>query len=211
MSGVTLTIAVLTGRRPDLLAKTLDTFTTHHPDIWESASRTVFHNSGDPATAEVLDRYRWQDRQTHHGELLGIGQASNRLSEQALDTGADYILRLEDDWLADPVDWLNDAVDLADRFGQVRLRRLSETRATRCLICRKPIRWVQDGGHLATADAHYTYNPTLMSRDQFAAVLPHKDERDDRRRFHGRPIAQHVPGVFAHAEGRSLRRNGGAR
>ena len=208
---MTLAISVLTGQRPDLLARTLETFATHHRQIWESATRTVFHNSGDPETAEVLDRYQWHDRAIHLGGLLGIGAASNVLAEQALDTRCGYILRLEDDWYADPIEWWDDALQLADRTGQVRLRRLSETRATRCLICRQAIRWRELGGHLVADDAHYSYNPTLMRRDMFASVLPHVDERDDRRRFHGHPISQHVPGVFAHAGGRSLRKNGGAR
>jgi hypothetical protein len=209
---VSLTIAVLTGRRPELLAQTLASFVEHHRDIWEAATRTVFHNTGDEPTSQVIDAYTWHDRETHAGPLLSIGQASQRLGAQVADAGTDYVLRLEDDWEAKPGDWWDDAVDLLGRVDQVRLLRGRSSR--RCKVCRSTIVWRSTKrGHKVTRDAHYTHTPSLMRTGQFLKLFPYRDEPDAMRRFHGHPVAHLQPGVFDHLGGgsKSLKKNGGRR
>jgi hypothetical protein len=195
---VTLNINVLTGRRPDLLEKTLDSFATHHPDIWESAVRTVLHNGGDPQTAAILDRYEWHDRHTTD-RLLPIGEATTLLTARSAAHGTDLMLHLEDDWRAEPADWWDQAVAALDAGAdQVRLRRSNEQVSPRCLVCRK------------TGHRHFTFNPTLTYTETWTALLPVASERDAMRKFHGRHAAQLQPGVFTHIGGKSsLRTNGG--
>lgn len=207
---MSLTIAVLTGRRPELLQQTLDSFVEHHSHIWDDARRTVFHNSGDVETAEVLDRYVWHDRRIHEGGLLPIGEASQVLAGQV---DSEYVLRLEDDWQACPVDWWDDAVALLDVAGQVRLRGSSEKVSPKCQSCRQPLNWQQHGKHRVSDHGHYTHNPSLMRTKDFLALFPYQNERVAGRRYHGKPIAQHQPGVFTHlgGDGRSLKHNGGGR
>lgn len=210
---MTVTIAVLTGRRPDLLTRTLDSFATHHRELWDTAVRTVLHNTGDAETVQVLDRFRWDDRQTTD-ELLPIGAASQLLGLQVADADTEYVLRLEDDWEASPVPFYHDAVALLELAGQVRLRRADERVMDRCAVCRKPFRWRQvGGGHSISNHGHYTHNPSLMSTDVFATLFPYTNEKEAGKRFHGRSIVQHTPGVFAHlgGDGRSLKKNGGQR
>lgn len=191
-----LTIAVLTGRRPDLLQRTLDSFTANHPDIWESATRTVLHNGADRPTAAILDRHDWHDRCTTD-RLLPIGEATTLLTERSAST--ELLLRLEDDWEAGPGIWWSDALDALDTGAeQVRLRKASEPVSPRCMVCRA-------AGHL-----HFTFNPTLTLTSTWKAMLPTVNERDAMRTFHGRHAVQLDPGVFAHIGGDdSLRTNGG--
>lgn len=208
---MTLTIAVLTGCRPDLLRQTLDSFARHHSHIWESANRTVMHNTGDAETADILDQHDWHLRRTTD-ELLPIGAASQLLGEQVRLTEPDYVMRLEDDYLAHPVDWWTDATSLLEQVDLVRLQRADERTKDYCVVCRHKTRWTYAPGAKIADDAHYTHRPTLMRFGVFDALFPYRHERDAMRKFHGRRSAQLVPGVFSHlAPGKpmSLRKNGG--
>jgi hypothetical protein len=207
---MTLAIAVLTGLRPQLLDTTLASFVRHHADVWTSAAKIVHHNTGDQETAEILDRYRWDVRRTVD-ELLPIGQASQSLGDAVRQIDASYVLRLEDDWEAHPGGWVDDAMQLLERVDQVRLWKGKTSR--RCLVCRRPVSWYPSDGHIVAKHAHYTHTPSLMKVDTFLGLFPYEDEREAMRKFHGRPVAVHVPGVFAHLGegGRSLKRNGGRR
>lgn len=194
-----LTVAVLTGLRPGLLERTLDSFVAHHQALWSSARRVVVHNTGDPATAKVLDRYRWHERETTD-RLLPIGEATALLNSLC---EGDITLRLEDDWQAHPVPI---PLDLLDDADQVRLRRTSDAVAPRCAVCRRRTAWERlDGGHLV-GHTHWTYNPTLTR----TAALVAGPERDAMRATHPATVVQHVPGVFSHIGDESLRANGGA-
>jgi len=205
-----LVVAVLTGLRPALLRRTLDSFALHHPDVWDAAARVVHHNTGDRDTAEVLDRYEWDVRNTVH-DLLPIGEASQRLGCAVRQVDASYVLRLEDDWQSHPGAWLEDAKQLLEQTDQVRLWKGKTSR--RCLVCRRPLSWSRAGKHLVSGHAHYTHTPSLMKTGTFLRLFPYKDEREAMQKFHGRPVAVHVPGVFTHLGGgqESLKRNGGRR
>jgi len=208
---VSLCIAVLTGRRPQLLAQTLDSFTRHHRRIWDGAFRTVLHNTGDPETAEILDRYRWDHRRTT-GRLLPIGEASQLLGQQVRDLEPDYVMRLEDDFLAHPADWWGTATGLLGQVDLVRLQLAAEPTKGRCGVCQTKVTWTRVAGGRIAVDAHYTHRPTLMRFDVFDSLFPYRNERHAMLKFHGRKSAQLVPGVFSHlAPGRplSLRKNGG--
>ena len=193
-----LTIAVLTGQRPQLLRRTLDSFATNHPDLWGSSVRAVLHNGGDPATSDILDGHQWDDRHTTD-RLLPIGEATTLLTLQAAEHDPDLMLRLEDDWEASPGDWWDDALSaLAAGAEQVRLRRTDDPVSARCRVCRR------------TDHLHFTFNPTLTLTETWVGLLPVANERDAMRKFHGRQAAQLEPGVFSHIGGDdSLRTNGG--
>lgn len=211
-----LTVAVLTGLRPALLAKTLAAMSEHQPDVWHQCVRVVFHNSGDRETSEVLDQYRWDERRTHTGDLLGIGAASVHLVELAGIVDQRYVLRLEDDWQADRTPFVEDSVALLESVGQVRLRKATERVMTQHRVTKQPIRWSRDpSGHRVTKRAHYTHNPSLMRTWDLVAMGPYENEieaavRFDRSRW---GVAQHEPGVFSHlgdrGAGLSLKWGGG--
>ena len=190
-----LTIAVLTGLRADMLQRTLASFTEHHREVWGNARKVVFHNAGDEPTGSILGRYRWDDRHMVTA-LLPIGQASQILAAMVPQDG--YVLRLEDDWEAQPGVWWDDAVKLLDGADQVRLRVATENVSPRCLVCR--------GDHL-----HFTHNPSLMRAETLHSLTPYTDERDAMRKFHGLRSVQLSPGVFSHIGGWSLKENLGGR
>lgn len=196
-----LTIGVLTGMRPDLLAQTLEAFSSRQPDLWQSAIKVVVHNTGDRPTREVLDEYEWDDRLTLHGELRSIAEASEQLLAVADDAGQEYFLRLEDDWEATSAAWWNDAVELLKKAGQVRLRRSDEKVLATHRVTKQQIIWKQQpSGHLWSRSAHYTHNPSLMRTADAVSLSGYSDEIDAARRYleAGWATAQLVPGVFRH-------------
>lgn len=196
-----LTIAVLTGQRPELLARTLSSFVRHQGAIWGDAVRVVVHNSGDEATAEVLSEYEWHVERTIIGELLSIGEASAHLLELVGEADSTYVLRLEDDWQVDATPFFDDSVRLLEDVGQVRLRKFHEPVLTSHRITKKPIRWVKhETGHYVTESAHYTHNPALMRTWDAVALGPYSDELHASRKFveAGWASAQHLPGAFRH-------------
>jgi len=212
-----LTIAVLTGLRPALLFRTLEAFEERQPDVWHAATRTVVHNTGDRATAEVLDLYEWDDRLELTGPLLPIAQASQHLIAQAALADRAFVLRLEDDWEVDRTPFWDEAVNLLGDARQVRLRKAAEPVMTRHRITKDPIRWREtEDGHLWAPSAHYTHNPSLMRTWDLVALSGYSDEIDAARRYHdaGWSTAQHVPGAFRHlgdrSENLSLKWSGGA-
>ena len=206
-----LTVAVLTGQRPELLTATLAAIAERQPDLWAAAAKVVVHNTGDRATADVLDAYPWDRRVTLTGPLRGIAEASQHLIKAAAEVDRRHVLRLEDDWICDGVDFYPDAAAILDdaelNVGQVRLRRAVEKVLPNHRVTRQPIRWRQlDTGHRWAPSAHYTHNPSLMRTWDYAAMAGYADEVDAARRYlqAGWSSAQHVPGAFWHAGDRSL-------
>jgi hypothetical protein len=196
-----LTITVLTGRRPALLEQTLRSMVERQSEVWHMATRTVVHNGGDRETAEVLDGYLWDDRKVLRGRLRSIGEASQYLLKQAAQADNPYVLRLEDDWEATSSVWLDDAVAMLSRSGQIRLRREDEKVMDRHRITREPIAWrTLANGHKWTPSAHFTHNPNLMRTWDAVSLAGYKDEVDAAERFHATGLAssQLVPGVFKH-------------
>lgn len=200
-----VTIAVLTGQRPELLSRTLDAMAENQPDLWAAAAKVVVHNSGDAATASVLDAHDWQARVVLDGRLRGIAEASQHLILEACRQDRRYVLRLEDDWIVDQTEFVDTSVRLLEsdlNVGQVRLRRSSEIVMAKHRVTKLPIRWRDTiHGHRWAPSAHYTHNPSLMRTWDNAALVGYSDEVDAARRFHaaGWSSAQHIPGAFAHA------------
>lgn len=212
-----LTVAVLTGKRPQLLERTLSSFVERNPLLWKDASRVVFHNFGDGASARILDRYDWHKREVRPNELLTIGQASQYLGALALSQRTRYVLRLEDDWLChDSPGWFESAVNVLEdpEVGQVRLQRHDEPTRPENMVTHEPIVWSDyPGGHQA-GNAHYTHRPSLMRSFDYSALFPYRKEHHAMRRFYQRGllVVQHRPGVFSHLGGDtlSLKRREGA-
>jgi hypothetical protein len=201
-----VTIAVLTGKRPALLEATLAALVTNQPELYAAAAKVVIHNTGDPETAEVLDRYVWDERVVLKGKLRGIAEASQHLIKAAALADRRHVLRLEDDWLVSSRPFYAEAAALLEdpelNVGQIRLRDASETVMVKHRVTKKPMIWRElDNGHLWAPSAHYTHNPSLMRTWDYAAMAGYTDEIDAARRFFeaGWSTVQHVPGAFVHA------------
>jgi hypothetical protein len=204
-----ITIAVLTGRRPHLLKRTLDAL----PDwLWASAHTIVMHNSGDDETAKLLSDYEIDLRYTCLDGLWPIGQASSHLFKLAQAERRSFTLHLQDDWLCHDQNggWLLTALRIFEerpRVKQVRLRKTSERVSINHLVDGQRVSWHQSDGYRWSRRAHYTLNPTLMRTEDLLTNI--EGERDGMRQFllAGHHIAQLTPGVFTHigGHGQSLR------
>ena len=204
-----ITIAVLTGRRPHLLKRTLDALPSW---LWDSAHTVVMHNSGDDETAKLLSDYEIDLKYTCLDGLWPIGQASSHLFKLAQAERRSFTLHVQDDWLChDQSDeWLLTALRILDgrpEVKQVRLRRVSERVSINHLVDGQRIHWNSADGYRWSRRAHYTLNPTLMRTEDLLTDI--ESERDGMRQFllAGHHVAHLTPGVFAHigGHGQSLR------
>lgn len=209
---MSLVVTCLTGRRPHLLERTLASVEAHQP-VLADAWWLVCHNGGDDATWDVLQQHRNLLSQvvvTPH--FMPVGQAASFLFHIALETKQVLLFHLEDDWEAEPSDWLVEAGELLQKGAfQVRVRHHEERVLTRHMVTNRRLNWKDHGWYRVTGDAHYTLNPSLLFLDDLRLGFPATSERDAQRKFWNagrRRVAQLVPGVWRHiGEGaESLRR-----
>lgn len=205
-------VTIVTGRRPQLLAATLDALQRNTPGLLESAYVSVLHNGGDPDTQHVLDGCDFINYRVMSADLMPVGVAAHAMLSTP--PPGRFSLHLEDDWLACTTvpGWLDRArhvLDTDPQIGQVRLRHTGDRVMAKHMITRRPIGWT-DGpaGHLVGV-AHYTLNPSLMRSEDTPKIWDAQNsEQGAQIAFTGTgwKTAQAVPGVFRHAgDGQSLR------
>lgn len=201
-------VTLLTGRRPLLLARTLESLRQYHPEILENFT-LVLHNGGDRPTAEVLEQHRDVLDLIVTSEFLDIGPAVSLLFRHALEVGEEHLLHLEDDWEATDADpFLSVAEAMLDDVFQVRLRWWRETTLPTHMVTGRRINWTGRPGNRITNDAHYTLNPSLIRLADVPKGFPATSEQDAQRRFWEagcRKVAQ-LPGTWKHIGTDSLRR-----
>jgi len=206
-------LLALAGGRAKLLARTLESFAARWPEQVRAAHICAFVNGADKPSRSVIEQAGWIDRTlTYESEVMSIGIATSIVvGAVAGHGGVDLVLHLEDDWETRTID--SDALARAaaimedQTVGQVRLRHRSEQCLARHMITQKPIRWRQGEEH-RRADAHFTFNPSLVRSAVVDRVFPARDERDAQRRFlmTGLDVIQLEPGVFAHIGSQNSRR-----
>jgi len=210
-----LGIGLLTGGRPDLLRRTVDTLRVACPGLLEESVVIALLNGDDPQTAKYLDGLPFLDEQVRHtGGVLPIGPAVSRLMAafgERREVGT--ILHLEDDWAADTATppWLERVRAILDEHpevGQVRLRHREERVLTHHMVTRRAIRWEHQPDFLLAPSAHYTLNPSLIRARDLPAIFPCRSEEDAQRHFlrAGFATAQWLPGVFRHIGAHRSRR-----
>lgn len=205
-------IGILTGHRPEMLARTLDSLPA---GLLESAYVIALHDGGDEATTEVLNIHRatidtLRTKRRPDGKMDTIGHNWSEIAELASEHG-DYLLMLEDDWQHISLDlsWLDQARAALDdpEVAQVRLRHISEQTRNRHMATRAPIDWMPHP-HGFIAEAHVTMNPNLMRMDDVRRLWPADGEAHMQRKAVSLGlscIVQLNPGAFVHIGTESLR------
>lgn len=188
--------SMLTGRRPDLLTKTLRALP------WKP---TVYVNDlpHDPQSAEIAANAGcrvegWEG-------WLGVQDSMTRIAAQVK---GDYWVHIEDDWqhtrpihLPDCVRFLEDHPEV----GQIRFRKMGDGASRRNYITRQRIEW--HGSGIVTGNAHATWNPSII-RSEDAALYPVSGEVEFMEKMAAKypKNASLLPGSFVHlGKGRSLR------
>jgi Glycosyl transferase family 2/Methyltransferase domain len=210
-----LAVSILTGGRPDLLRRTVESLIQSAPQLLSDSYVVVMVNGSDGETEAYVDGLPFVDRVlSHRGRRLPVGVSTSRLmAEVAGHLSARYLLHLEDDWATSTLDdsWLERACAILrtrPHIGQVRLRHRSQQVLQRHMVSGLPIGWEQDDGFLWARSAHLTFNPSLLRSTDLPRIFPCRDEADAQRRFlrTGFGAAQLTPGVFRHLGARrSLR------
>lgn len=202
-------VTVLTGRRPDLLRRTLEGLVRF--DV--PGKVTVLHNDdgSDEETVAVIEEFGFEWISTRR--YLPGAEATAVCGGIAVRSGYDFWLHVEDDWEATddiraPVEaavWL---LRNAPEVGQVRLRRRDDGAMATHYLDRHPIEWVPsavDG--VVVGRAHATWNPSVMRTVAAGNLLGVSGEVDFMVRMAEQwPLnGQADPGVFRHiGKGRSL-------
>lgn len=202
-------ITLLTGKRPKLLERTLDSVKKNQPELLK-ATWLVLHNGGDRETSEVLlDSGIPLEIETSES-FLDIGLATSLLFRLASSWKREYLLHLEDDWEASLGIFLPRAKELLEEAFQVRLRKASEKVLTRHMVTGRQLHWKPGFGAWLSTDAHYTLNPSLIRLGDLRFGFPASSEQHAQRKFHKagkRKVAQILPGIFSHTGGsESLRK-----
>jgi hypothetical protein len=201
-----LTVTVLTGRRPALLADTLSAVRKRQPDLLADAHLVVLANGNDRPTRDVIDQHADVIDELHTtDQLLTIGPALSLLADHAQRVGRPFWFHLEDDWRATSShDWVRQAADILNghpQVSQVRARLAAEPVMRSHRISRRPIVWEQRDGWRHAAHAHLTFNPSLIRTVDIPHGWPCTSEVHAMRRWltSGRQAAAQLdPGVFAH-------------
>jgi hypothetical protein len=211
-----LVITILTGGRPGLLRRTLDSIERHSAQVLAQAHVVTFVNGGDAPSLAMVRAKKWIDdvRVGQEGTILKIGPAVSALWKWAPLKDAKYLLHLEDDWECSG-EWMDPARTILEKdpqIGQVRLRRHVPKSAVGHAVMRyhmvtgRPLQW--DSRHIgdvkyAVSRAHFTLNPALIRVPIAEGLLPCGSEVDAAIKFHstGRIIAQWIPGAFGHIGG----------
>lgn len=211
-----LTVTVLTGRRPHLLARTLNSFVDHNPGVLDAARLVAMVNGSDQESLDVIAGFPVNVLLATE-TLAPIGEATSTLAEVAHKRPSRWWLHLEDDWESTgPVPFALAERILTDypEVGQVRLRRRDERVMSKHRVTRQPIRWMPRDGWVSAKSAHLTFNPALWRTADIPKAFPCANEVDAMRRWVAAGMhrtGQADPGCFRHiGDQESLRTNGGA-
>lgn len=211
MSAERVAVTILTGRRPAYLKETVHSFLHNAAGLARNGHVTLVVNGQDDETLEFVEGLSWVDdlRILPGPDVVPIGPAISDLYQAAVDSGRPYWMHLEDDWRCDGTGWLTAACKVLERerkVGQVRMRHLSERVLPYHMVSRKRIVW-KPRGRYRIADAHYTFNPSLVRLSSVRSVFPCTGEPDAMRKYArtDMKVAQLVPGAFRHLGEDSLR------
>ena len=173
-------ITILTCHRPRYLSRTLKALKEYVFDP-ELCRTRIFINGEEPATRGVVELYP-----DLFGEVisspdnLGQAPALNRLWSE---TGADWILHIEDDMVATRSGWLQPALQFLDRhprIGQLRLYPFWEIHhiSRHNLITKSPIEFYppevigEERFSRMIEPAHFAFIPSLIRTPALSSSLP---------------------------------------
>lgn len=195
-----MVITFLTGQRPELLKRTLQSIADNAPELF--THRVIaFNNSGDKPTTDVLKQFQIDEIIINHG-TLPIGAAISLLASKAYDSGQKYWLSCEDDWLCVNSNWLETAIEFIKEkdVSQVRLRLESEPVLKKHMITGEEIIWNEFETYKITDKAHLTFNPSLIKTADIPQIFPCTGERNAQKNWLDKmqKVVQLKPAAFKH-------------
>ncbi len=199
-----VTVALLTGGRPALLARTLGALERSLGVRLSKWAAVALINGGDNESLQVLRRHPWIKPEPRPGKVRPIGSALSSLMELAVGTERSYVLHLEDDWdCSDSGDWLDRGAHILATdagVGQVRLRSAREKVMKVSMRTGARIRWASAPDHRRSSNAHLTFNPNLMRTQDVSRIYPVAGELDAQAKFAALDldVVQLLPGAFRH-------------
>lgn len=196
-------ITFLTGKRPALLLRTLNSFTLYNQELLNNSRVIILNNGGDEETRDVIKHFPFVNEIIATPKVLGIGEALSTIASHITD--GDYWLSCEDDFECTRSGLENEVSILEDHpeISQVRLRRVDDGGLGYHMVTGKPLIWVQTDTY-KYAKAHRTFNNNLTRVSDIPKCFPCTGERDAQRKWYGNEmnfVAQVIPGYFKHIGG----------
>lgn len=191
-------VTMLSGMRPELLDKTLDSLPEYVLNHMEGLA-----NGGDEETRRIYEKYNVSYFTTP--KMLGTGAATSVLAQLALSSNKTYWLAFQDDWEFVTLDdlWLTKAKEMLSYSNLVRLRHFSDKVSGRNLHTKENY-ILEKIPHGLMGNMHWTFNSTLQRCETISKVYPCINERDAMRKAEQnglRVTSQLYPGCCKHIGG----------
>jgi hypothetical protein len=198
-------ITILTGNRPMLLRKTLQSLASRAPELIAQARVVALANGSDAPTLDILKKSGWVKDILQTDTLLPIGEAFSFLMKNSLGSSR-YVFHLEDDWDCCGMEneWWGRAVHCIEneRVGQVRLRYAKDRSMSMNALTHQTIRWEKRDDYVQVSkNAHFTFNPSLVPVTVMQGLYPCGSELDAMAKFSALSlkVARVLPGAFIHS------------
>lgn len=181
-------VAILTYRRPDYLAKTLETFIDKNGT--DMFIFLILTQNTDKETAGIISKYKnlWYEVYDWK-KTKGCAAGYTFIMNKAVSLEQPYVIHLQDDWRSDEafVPYVGEMVKLLmerKNIGIIRLRSIKAQVNSKNRITHKFIfyRWVSE--NVIAGNAHFTLNPTFARTDVIKRMLPVTRELDSMQKYH---------------------------
>lgn len=164
--GMTFALVVSTDGRKECLEQSMKSIEYYLPPV---DHKIIVNDSGDPEYSAWLDKSFPDFTCIHHSERLGLAGATRSAFQAAIDTGADYYFRMEDDFILQETVDLQTMGSLLSHFidlAQIAFKRQPVNEVERQaggFIETDPGRYWEANG-LVQHQVCFTFNPSLIPR-----------------------------------------------
>lgn len=206
-AGNTITVTMMTYNRPEYFRRTVESFASINNNLLKKVKLIILvQGDGDEGTKKVINSYRKVFTEIlRPGLNLGTAGGYSYLMEQAIATGCDYVLHLEDDWESRESleDYINDALFVLanhKNVGYIRLRSIREKTSYINLVTRRPIIYKPITQFVWVCNGHYTFNPSLIKTSVIRHIIPATSEASSEKKYEllGLCAAQLMANCFVH-------------
>lgn len=201
-----LSIAILTGRRLDLLQRTVKSLEATNSGLLNDSYVIIYLNGFDNQTDHFVRSLSYVDDYMYVASDTPepIGAAVSRMTDHVIGK-SDYHIHLEDDWECMSSGFIGRAQSILENhpeIGQVRLRHKAEPVMRFHMVSQVHHRWARKDGVLMSK-LHFTFNPSLVRTEDLNCIYPATSEIDAASNYAKRFsfVAQDDPGAFRHIGG----------
>lgn len=184
-------VAFITYNRPHYFLPTLESFIEkNEPALDRFLIYIIVQGKHpDPETNQIVDRFSDHIHEAiYPGANLGVAGGYARLMKPCLETGAPYIIHIQDDFITRTplylyLDELITCLENHPDMGFVRLRSIKDRVNDYNIISRRKIRSRRVSPNIIKHNGHFTFNPTITRTEVIRRLIPSTKERDIMKKY----------------------------